>query len=144
MEHFSNALIETNGWTYTNAVLPGTVASVAYSVAMVLFRFYQGTFAFLIGCIIDGWHYGMIMALVPVLTAKLFGSKYCEQNYGVISFLGLLSTLIGSQLTGYLVDTFQNYQASYLVCAAYLLLCLFFVFRLPGKHHRKPDTISES
>ena len=93
----------------------------------------QCILAFAIGCILAGLHCGAIMALVPVLVSKLFGAKYCAQNYGLIACIGFVNGFIGSQLAGLLADRTGNYYAAYMVCAVYLALATIAAWKLPKK-----------
>ena len=102
-------------------------------ISMALFRYYTAPIAFAIGCILAGLHCGAIMALVPVLVSKLFGAKYCAQNYGLIACLGFVNGFIGSQLAGLLADRTGNYFAAYMVCAVYLALAAIAAWKLPKK-----------
>ncbi len=100
---------------------------------LLLFGTYTSSAAFAAGCIINGLHCGAIMALTPVLVSKLFGAKYCAQNYGLIACLGFINGFIGSQLAGVLADRFGTFQYGYLVCAVYLALAVVLAWRLPKK-----------
>lgn len=102
-------------------------------VNLLLFGTYTSAAAFTAGCIIDGLHCGAIMALTPVLVSKLFGAKYCAQNYGLIACLGFVNGFIGSQLAGMLADRFGSFQYGYLICGVYLAMAVFFTWRLPKK-----------
>ena len=102
-------------------------------ISMLLFRYYMTPIAFAIGCILAGLHCGAIMALVPVLVSKLFGAKYCAQNYGLIACIGFVNGFIGSQLAGLLADRTGNYYAAYMVCAVYLALATIAAWKLPKK-----------
>ena len=113
------------------------VISIVNLANLVMFRQYTSFIPLAAGCVIDGLHVGVIMALTPVLVSKLFGKTYCAQNYGAIAFFGLLSGIIGSQLAGYMVDMTGNYNSSYIVCAVYMVLAAFFVWGLPQKKFRK-------
>lgn len=91
---------------------------------MLLFESYTGPFSLAFGCMITGWFFGVLMVLIPVLVRTLFGSTYFARNFGLISGLGLVSGLLGSQLAGYLMDCYHTYLYSYWVCAAYMLVAL--------------------
>lgn len=109
------------------------IIGTANFINMLLFRTYSAPAAFAVGCMINGLHNGTIMALAPVLVSKLFGAKYCAQNFGLIACLGFVNGFIGSQLAGILADHFGNFYCGYLVCAAYLALAVTLAWKLPKK-----------
>lgn len=99
----------------------------------ILFFSHYTTFTSLaLGCIINGWHCGVLMALMPSLVSKLFGQRYCAQNFGVLAGFGLVSGLIGSQAAGLLVDTFGSYAHAYWLCALYLAVATILSAILPN------------
>jgi len=105
--------------------------AVVNALNMFLFCNYTSGGSLILGCLLDGCHYGMIMALTPVLVSKLFGKKYCAQNYGAVACFGMLTGLLGTQLTGFIVDAFGSYQYAYLLCAGYLMISALFALKLP-------------
>ena len=109
------------------------VMGAANLINLLLFGMYTSPLTFAAGCIIDGLHCGAIMALTPVLVSKLFGAKYCAQNYGLIACLGFVNGFIGSQLAGALADHFGSFNCGYLVCAVYLALAVVLTWKLPKK-----------
>ena len=109
------------------------VIGSANMINLLLFGTYTSPLAFAAGCIIDGLHCGAIMALTPVLVSKLFGAKYCAQNYGLIACLGFVNGFIGSQLAGILADHFGSFHYGYMVCAVYLALAVVLTWKLPKK-----------
>lgn len=86
---------------------------------------------------IDGWHFGMLMAMAPVLVSKHFGKRYCAQNFGAIACFGFISGIIGSQITGNIVDRFQSYQYAYLLCVVYLAISVLLAVKLPRNEIRE-------
>lgn len=109
------------------------VMGSANLINLLLFGTYTSPLAFAAGCIIDGLHCGAIMALTPILVSKLFGAKYCAQNYGLIACLGFVNGFIGSQLAGVLADYFGSFNYGYLVCAVYLAMAVVLTWKLPRK-----------
>ncbi len=123
------------GWLgdrYSERAVLSTAAAVNM-VNLLCFGMYRSMVPLLLGCIINGLHLGMMMAQMPVIVSKLFGKTYCAQNYGVMACFGLLNGILGSQVSGYFVDTFHSYRYAYLLCVVYLAITVVLTRKLPKK-----------
>jgi MFS transporter, OFA family, oxalate/formate antiporter len=103
----------------TNALL---LVFLIQAVNMFAFSFYTTIPLLIVGISVAGVAYGALFALFPSTTADFFGIKNLGVNYGLVFTSWGIAGIIGPILAGRVADVTGNYNASYLVAGAMLLI----------------------
>jgi MFS family permease len=97
----------------TNMMILSFVLLSISSLVNIIFA--ELTAIFIVTFIIFWFNLGGWLAIAPVSVSTFFGQKSYAKIYGVLFSAYGLSALIGVYVTGFLIDTFKNYQSSFIV-----------------------------
>ena len=106
------------------------------AVNMILFRFYNNIPLMLVGILVQGFCYGTIFAVMPSLTADLYGLKSFGANYGCLFLAWGIGGIIGPMMAASVFDATRasgaagNYYLSYIIACALSVVSLILVFVL--------------
>ena len=102
---------------------------VVSAVAMpALYVFGSSVLFFVIGVFAVYYCYGTLLAVFAATSADFYGTKHLGVNYGLLFLAWGIAAVAGSQLAGFVYDTFGNYQYAFFgasVLSIASLLCLF-------------------
>ena len=90
--------------------------------------------------VIFGFAFGSILALMPSITAELFGLKSHGTIFGVITFGAMFGGSLGPVLTGRIFDVTDSYQLAFVISVAVsvIALILFLLLRPTGGKSLQP------
>lgn len=91
----------------------------------------QGFLALAVFALAFGLFYGGFVALVPAVTADLFGLRAMSSVLGVLYTSVALGTLLGPTLAGWVFDSTGSYTWPILICALGCVVAAGIVLRLP-------------
>lgn len=91
----------------------------------------QGFLALAVFALAFGLFYGGFVALMPAVTADLFGLRAMSSVLGVLYTSVALGTLLGPTLAGWVFDTTGSYTWPILICALGCVAAAGIVLRLP-------------
>ena len=101
---------------------------VVSAVAMpALYVFGSSVLFFVIGVFAVYYCYGTLLAVFAATSADFYGTKHLGVNYGLLFLAWGIAAVAGSQLAGFVYDTFGNYQYAFFgasVLSIASLLCL--------------------
>jgi MFS transporter, OFA family, oxalate/formate antiporter len=103
----------------TNAMM---IVFLLQAFNMFAFSFYTSIPLLIVGTSIAGLAYGALFSLFPAITADFFGIKNLGVNYGLIFTGWGIAGVIGPILGGRVADLTGNYNTSYLVAWAMLII----------------------
>lgn len=93
--------------------------------------FAQGFFALAVFALAFGLFYGGFVALIPAVTADLFGLRAMSSVLGVLYTSVALGTLLGPTLAGWVFDSTGSYTWPILICGAGCVAAAGIILRLP-------------
>lgn len=102
-------------------------------LALLFWIFAQGFAALALFALAFGLFYGGFVALVPAVTADLFGLRAMSSVLGVLYTSVALGTLLGPTLAGWVFDITGSYTWPILICALGCAAAAMVVLRLPQK-----------
>lgn len=101
---------------------------VVSAVAMpALYLFGSNVLFFVVGVFAVYYCYGTLLAVFAATSADFYGTKHFGVNYGLLFLAWGIAAVVGSQLAGFVYDTFGNYQYAFFgaaVLSVMSLLCL--------------------
>ncbi len=101
---------------------------VVSAVAMpALYMFGSHVLFFVVGVFAVYYCYGTLLAVFAATSADFYGTKHFGVNYGLLFLAWGIAAVAGSQLAGFVYDTFGNYQYAFFgaaVLSIVSLLCL--------------------
>lgn len=105
------------------AALVNLVIIIAVSALMLLATagsmvLYTACFCLLWLCL-GGW-----LAIAPTATTTFFGVKNYSRNYGVVFLSYGIGAIIGGLISGWSVDTFKGYNASFIITAVLAVVAI--------------------
>jgi len=109
------------------------LAFILQAINLFIFVHYNTPELIIFGAAFTGLCYGTIFTLFPAATADFYGLKNLGVNYGIV-FTGFgVAGVIGPIVAGILHDHYKNYNISYMISAALLVVSavLAFVTRPP-------------
>jgi len=74
---------------------------------------------------LGGW-----LAIAPTATTTFFGAKNYARNYGVVFLAYGIGAIIGGLISGWSVDTFKGYNASFIITAALAAVAIVIAFAM--------------
>ena len=101
-------------------------------VTLVYWIFAQGFVALALFALAFGLFYGGFVALIPAVTADLFGLRAMSSVLGVLYTSVALSTLLGPTLAGWVFDSTGSYTWPILLCAVGCVMAAGIILRLPS------------
>jgi MFS family permease len=99
-------------------------------INMLLFRFYGSIPAIVIGIMLQGFCYGTIFAVMPSLTADLYGMKNFGSNHGSVFFSWGIGGIIGPMTAAKVFDTTGAYNLAYIIACGLTVVSLIVVFTM--------------
>ena len=122
------------GWltdriTPRRAAIVNLVIIIAASALMLMATagsiiLYAVCFCLLWLCL-GGW-----LAIAPTATTTFFGVKNYSRNYGVVFLSYGIGAIIGGLISGWSVDTFKGYNASFIITAALAVVAIVIAFTM--------------
>ena len=111
------------------AAIVNLVIIIAASALMLLASagslvLYAVCFCLLWLCL-GGW-----LAIAPTATTTFFGVKNYSRNYGVVFLSYGIGAIIGGLISGWSVDTFKGYNASFIITAVLAALAIVIAFTM--------------
>ena len=98
---------------------------VVSAVAMpALYMFGSNLLFFVVGVFTVYYCYGTLLAVFAATSADFYGTKHFGVNYGLLFLSWGFAAVAGSQLAGFVYDTFQNYQYAFFGASVLSLLSL--------------------
>jgi OFA family oxalate/formate antiporter-like MFS transporter len=103
------------------------------AILMFLLRGLDTYGTLFLASVLIGFNYGANLSVFPSATKDYFGLKNFGVNYGLVFTAWGAGGILGPLLSGYIYDTYKNFQTAYLVAAICLLIAaaLTFVTRAP-------------
>ena len=103
------------------------------AVLMFLLRGLDTYGTLFLASVLIGFNYGANLSVFPSATKDYFGLKNFGVNYGFVFTAWGAGGILGPLLSGYIYDTYKNFQTAYLIAAICLLIAagLTFVTRPP-------------
>jgi MFS family permease len=101
-------------------------------VTLVYWIFAQGFVALALFALAFGLFYGGFVALIPAVTADLFGLRAMSSVLGVLYTSVAFSTLLGPTLAGWVFDATASYTWPILICAVGCVIAAGIILRLPS------------
>lgn len=74
---------------------------------------------------LGGW-----LAIAPTATTTFFGVKNYSKNYGVVFLSYGIGAIIGGLISGWSVDTFKGYNASFIITAVLAVVAIIIAFTM--------------
>jgi MFS family permease len=122
------------GWltdriTPRRAAIVNLVIIIAASALMLMATagsivLYAVCFCLLWLCL-GGW-----LAIAPTATTIFFGVKNYSKNYGVVFLSYGIGAIIGGLISGWSVDTFKGYNASFIITAVLAVVAIVIAFTM--------------
>jgi MFS family permease len=122
------------GWltdriTPRRAAIVNLVIIIAASALMLMATagsivLYAVCFCLLWLCL-GGW-----LAIAPTATTTFFGVKNYSRNYGVVFLSYGIGAIIGGLISGWSVDTFKGYNASFIITAVLAVVAIVIAFTM--------------
>jgi len=115
----------------------------AQALNMILFRYYTSVPLMVFGIMVTGFCFGTIFAVMPPLTADLYGLKHFGSNYGSVFLAWGIGGLLGPMTAAAAYDTAVQagvaagaYNMAYMIASGLSLssLALVFCLRRPKTH----------
>ena len=100
-------------------------------VTLVYWIVAQGFLALAVFALAFGLFYGGFVALIPAVTADLFGLRAMSSVLGVLYTSVALGTLLGPTLAGWVFDSTGSYTWPILICALGCVAAAGIILRLP-------------
>ena len=98
---------------------------VVSAVAMpALYLFGSNVLFFVVGVFAVYYCYGTLLAVFAATSADFYGTKHFGVNYGLLFLAWGIAAVAGSQLAGFVYDTFGNYQYAFFTASGLSLLAL--------------------
>ena len=98
---------------------------VVSAIAMpALYLFGSNVLFFVVGVFAVYYCYGTLLAVFAATSADFYGTKHFGVNYGLLFLAWGIAALAGSQLAGFVFDTFGNYQYAFFGAAVLSVLSL--------------------
>lgn len=107
------------------------------AVNMAFFSQYLSYGTLAVGVAIAGLCYGALFSLFPAATAESYGIKNLGVNYGLVFTAWGFGGVIGPMLAARILDSAGNYNASYIVSAALLIIAGAFTFLSGSSKHNR-------
>ncbi len=103
------------------------------AILMFLLRGLDTYGTLFLASVLIGFNYGANLSVFPSATKDYFGLKNFGVNYGLVFTAWGAGGILGPLLSGYIYDTYKNFQTAYLIAAICLLIAaaLTFVTRAP-------------
>ncbi len=106
------------------------IVFVIQAVLMFILRG-LGSYATLFGAsVLIGANYGANLSIFPSVTKDFFGLKNFGVNYGMIFTAWGVGGILGPMLSGYIFDTFKNFNDAYLIAGICLLIAAVLTFMI--------------
>jgi len=100
-------------------------------IMMLIFYYMGGNVALLyLGAAVIGFNFGGNFSLFPTATADFFGNKSVGPNYGWMFTAYGVGGILGPVLAGYVRDTWQNFQAAFIVAGIACIVAMFVTLSL--------------
>ncbi len=114
------------------------LAFVLQGCNMLMFAGYSTEITLIIGAVVAGAGYGILLSVFPSLTAEFYGLKNYGTNYGVLYTAWGISGFIGPVIAAFAVDTSGSYTLAYSASAVMvgIALALAFITRPVGSTHQ--------
>jgi len=101
------------------------------AIMMLIFYYMGGNVALLyLGAAVIGFNFGGNFSLFPTATADFFGNKSVGPNYGWMFTAYGVGGILGPVLAGYVRDTWQNFQAAFIVAGIACIVAMFVTLSL--------------
>lgn len=110
-----------------------SLVMLSTGLALLAWIFAQGFVALACFALAFGLFYGGFVALIPAVTADLFGLRAMSSVLGVLYTSVALGTLLGPTLAGWVFDVTGSYTWPIAICALGCAAAAVLVLRLPAK-----------
>lgn len=100
------------------------LAFVLQGCNMLMFASYSTEITLIIGAVVAGVGYGILLSVFPSLTAEFYGLKNYGTNYGVLYTAWGISGFIGPVIAAFAVDTSGSYTLAYSASAVMVGIAL--------------------
>lgn len=104
------------------------LAFVLQGINMLMFASYSTEFTMIIGAVLAGVGYGILLSVFPSLTAEFYGLKNYGTNYGVLYTAWGISGFIGPVIAAFAVDATGSYSYAYQASAVMVAIALVLAF----------------
>jgi MFS family permease len=106
-------------------------------IALVLLQFVTTLPLLYLFAAVFGFSYGGIMALMSLVTARLFGLRSVGVLMGMVTFLYTIGGAIGPLVTGYIYDISGSYSTAFWLTASIgLIACILAIsIKVPASEH---------
>lgn len=104
------------------------IAFVVQAVNMFMFTRYSNVTMLAVGVAIAGACYGANFSVFPAIISDLYGAKHFGVNYGLIFTSWGFGGVIGPMTAAAIIDATNNYNNSYFVASALLVISALIAF----------------
>ncbi len=99
------------------------ICPLIMGLSMAILAFGSGSFVIGLGAICCGFAFGGTLALVPIMTAALFGSTFVGRIYGVVYLIGFgLGGFFGPPVGGKIQEVTGSYDTAFLISVGMTVL----------------------
>lgn len=104
------------------------IAFLLQGANMLMFSAVSAEIGLILGAILAGAGYGMLLSVFPTMTAEYYGLKNYGTNYGVLYTAWGFSGFLGPVIAAYALDTNGTFELAYTASAALVGVALVLAF----------------